>query len=57
MLIVGGGIGRTYRIDTESVGSTNWNSLVDLTLDVSPLTYEDTNAPAPRRFYRAVLLP
>ncbi len=55
---VGGDLGRAYRIEyAEDPSSTNWNTLVNLTLDLSPFTYEDTNALAPRKFYRAVMLP
>lgn len=55
---VGGDVGRAYRIEyAENPSSTTWNTLVNLTLDLSPFTYEDTNAVAPRKFYRAVMLP
>lgn len=58
LLKVGGDLGSTYRIEhAENLGSTNWNPLVEFALDASPFTYEDTNAPSPGRFYRAVRLP
>lgn len=58
VLKVGGAVGSTYRIEhTENLSSTNWNSVVEFMLDASPFTYEDTNAPLARGFYRAVRLP
>lgn len=56
-LTLTGSIGSTYRIHyTDDLSSTNWPTLVDLTLTTASETHTDPVAPINRRFYRASLI-
>ena len=54
-----GTVGATYRIDfiTDLSGATDWTTLTSIVLPTSPFLILDTNAPTPRRFYRAIQQP
>jgi hypothetical protein len=58
-LNITGSIGATYQVQYSPIlGTTNWQPLAAVTLSTSPCLFFDTNsASAPRRFYRAVLMP
>ena len=48
--------GRSYRLDASSDLLT-WSQLAILSSATNSATYADTNPPAGKRFYKAVLLP
>ncbi len=58
-LTLSGTVGRTYQIQySTNLNGTNWQPLADIPLSTSPCLYFDTNSvSAPKRFYRAVLMP
>jgi len=51
-----GQVGRSYRVEyTNSLGSTNWSVLTNVTLPKSPfLIFDPTSTGNPTRFYRSV---
>ena len=58
-LTIYGSVGANYRVEyVNNLGSTNWQTLTNLALPISPYLLIDTDSPNnTRRFYRAILLP
>ncbi len=58
LLSLTGRAGRNYQVDyTPSPTATNWSSVTNLTLPVSPFVFTDPAATNASRFYRALLRP